>query len=321
MSTKNLTPSDTTSNDTEITTENTITLVVTHEHANNRLDTYLSDNFKDHSRTFFQKLIHQNLVKINGAVVTKDGHKVKEHDQVEVTFPQLQPMQGLPIDKDLGVWVLFEHSDFLVVYKPAGLMVHAAATSAHELTLVDWLINHFKEIAEVGQVERPGIVHRLDKDTSGLVLVPRNNQAHMIFSDMFKHRGIEKNYIAVVEGHPLDSGTMEFPIIRDPAQGHRMTHKITYGRPSVTHYKVAKYLKDAALVDVHPVTGRTHQIRVHFSAIKHPIVGDKIYGKASELITRQALHAYSLSFIYKDRYYSFSCGLPQDMQELIKKLS
>lgn len=158
-------------------------------------------------------------------------------------------------------------------------------------------------------------MHRLDKDTSGILLIARNSQAHIHFSNMFKDREMEKNYIALVEGHPFESGTIEYPILRDPAHGHRMTHKITYGKPSVTHYTVMEYLPASALMLVHPITGRTHQIRVHFSALKHSIIGDKLYGTASSFITRQALHAYSLSFTYKDHYYSFSSGMPKDMQE------
>lgn len=286
-----------------------------------RLDTYLHENIEGYSRTYFQKCIERGLVSLNGLVILKDGYKLKVNDQITLQFPEVKPLQGLKIDKELGVKVVFEHSDFLIVYKPAGLMVHAALSAdPNELTLVDWLIEHFNEIAQVGPSERPGIVHRLDKDTSGIILIARNTQAHIHFSNMFKDREMEKNYIALVQGHPFDSGTIEYPILRDPAQGHRMTHKITYGKPSVTHYKVIEYLPQAALMLVHPITGRTHQIRVHFAALKHSIIGDKLYGTASDVITRQALHAYSLSFMYKGQYYSFSHGIPYDMQKALMQI-
>lgn len=294
-------------------------LTVLTEDIGARLDLYLYEHIPGYSRTFFQKLIDQQLVSINNKIVDKHGYKVKANDHIQVVFPQAPEVPKLT-KADIGVRVLFEHPDFLVLYKPAGIMVHEAPSAGEQVTLVDWLKAHFQEIAQVGIAQRPGIVHRLDKDTSGVIIIARTTQAHIQLSDMFKNREMYKEYLAIVLGKPEQIGTIEYPIARDPKTGHRMTHKIAYGRPATTHYEIQKYMPEAALILAHPITGRTHQIRVHFSAIGHPLLADKLYGTSSELIGRQALHAHSLSFIYQGHYFSISYGLPSDMQQAIAQL-
>lgn len=303
-----------------ITPDSTVTFIASDLHDNQRIDSVLTNQFPAYSRTFFQENITKQWVKINNTIISKPSVRVKTLDSIEVYFPPVEQFSGLPLpETDLGVQVVYENDYFMVVYKPAGLIVHHSAHTT-TATLVDWLVNHFQELKTVGSAERPGIVHRLDKETSGILLVPKTNYAHMVLSDMFKNRKVQKTYIAAIQGIPAQSGTIDFPITRDPIHHHKMTHKIARGRESLTHYETERYFKDSALVHVFPVTGRTHQIRVHFTAIGHPIIGDKTYGCSSPLIERQALHAYSLSFIFLGKYYSFVYDIPEDMRRLIQQL-
>lgn len=285
-----------------------------------RIDRALTEHFPGYSRSYFQQLIQQNCVSLNGAVIRKSSMLVKAGDTVLVLFPAVKLPGALPISTDLGAKLLYEHEDFLIVYKPASLIVHAPNLYDQNPTLVDWLIHSFRELEKVGYADRPGIVHRLDKDTSGILIVPRNNSSHATFSALFQHRLIEKKYRALVSGHLDQKGTIDFTVGRDSVYKHKMAANVSQGRDALTHYTVIEYFKDTALIEVHPITGRTHQIRVHCSAIGHPIVGDTTYGTPHQDISRQALHAYQLSFTYKDIYYSFWHDMPIDMQELIAKL-
>lgn len=285
-----------------------------------RIDSFLSSHFSFYSRTFFQKLIDSNLVQINGNTITKASIILKNNDTVFVQFPPEFTSISKQIDGDLGVGTVYEHEHFLVINKPPYLSVHAPVKESNEITLVDWLVSKFQEIKTVGSLDRPGIVHRLDKNTSGLLLVSRNNYSHEILSNLFKNRLIKKTYQAVVKGNPAQEGTIEFPISRDPFNRTKMSHKYSSGRPAVTHYKVLEYFNDAALLELYPITGRTHQIRVHCAAIGHPLLGDIVYGTSSKLIKRQALHAYRLEFFLGDKQFSFNQELPLDFRELLNSL-
>lgn len=358
-----------------------------------RLDLFLADKFKDFSRSFLKKLIDQNKVKIDNKIINRSSFIVKPGNKLEIEFTDTRAVgEFLKLPKqDLGIRVLYETPSFLIVYKPAGILVHIPHTHSTEITLVDWLLNYFKDLEDQNSIFsiqkniqennssinanlstnkninfnnslssnynqnfyltnnsgdnlnsnlsnnasldynfranlsknflRPGIVHRLDKDTSGILVVAKTPQAQAYFSDLFKNRKIEKTYLAVVSGHPEKSGTIKSNIIRNQKHKQKMTISEIDGRTARTSWQVLEYLKDAALLEVKPFTGRTHQIRVHLESIGHPIIGDIVYGQKSDLINRQALHAYKLKFDFENIAYIFSWYMPKDMQELISKLS
>ncbi len=297
-----------------------INLVVQQEDSLKRLDSYLPEQFPKYSRTYFKKLIDDKAIKINQLITPKASYCVRVGDVIEFTFPAAQ-LVGLPLpEEDMGVKIVYEHSDFLIVYKPAGLIVHKPTSKSTIVSLVDWLVHKFKDLKDVGYEDRPGIVHRLDRDTSGLLIIPKKNHVHAIFADMFKNRTISKTYFAIIEGHPPAEGTIDYHITRHPALKHKMTHTFGYGRNATTLYKVDKYLTNSSLVEIKLITGRTHQIRVHFSASGHPLIGDSLYGSSSKFISRQALHAYRISFTYEDKYYSFCYDIPTDMKKLLSIL-
>lgn len=300
--------------------KNTFSIVVPQDQSPIRIDVFLTENFPDYSRSYFQKLISDQHVMVNEKPVKKNS-VLQPLDIISVIFPPITPLTtNKIIDKDLGVSIVYEHPQFLIINKPAGLVVHSPSHANNEITLVDWLINKFQELKDVGQPERPGIVHRLDKDTSGLMIIPRNNYAHLLFSRMFHERAIKKTYLAIVNGHPEKTGTIDLPISRDPHVPIKMTHRFNHGRNAVTHYTVLEYFKDTTYVRVEPITGRTHQIRVHFSAIGHPLLGDQLYGIKSSYIQRQALHAYSLAFTFENTPFEFHQLPPTDFQEALAEL-
>lgn len=293
-----------------------------------RIDKYLSEQFPFYSRNFFQHLITLNRVLINNKIIEKSSAPVQSNDIIDVTFP---PKRAVETDKiiaqDTNVSIVHEHEHFLILHKPAGLLVHPPTNLSDAVTLVDWVVHHYQTISDVGYVDRPGIVHRLDRDTSGLIVIPKTNYAHSVFGDMFRNRTIKKTYLAVVHGHPPKEGTVELLIGRDPITKTKMTTFQTpaqcatgKARTATSHYTVLEYFKDAALVEVRPVTGRTHQIRVHLTAIGHPLFGDHVYGKESSLIGRHALHAARLSFNFDGTDFSFSNDVPADFSQLLDKL-
>lgn len=302
---------------------------VTENDANQRLDKFISQQFPLYSRSFFQYLIQQGQVSINEKQIKKPGTSLKENDVITITFPEKKEIDKKEVLEEItGVEVIHEDPHFLILYKPAGIVVHKTSDKSTELSLVDWVLLHYKDIEGVGYIDRPGIVHRLDKNTSGLLIIPRTNFAHTTFGDMFRDRAIKKTYYAIVKGHPEQFGTIDFPIGRDPHNPTKMKAflkaEAAYSskkiRESVTHYKVKEYFDDAALVEINLETGRTHQIRVHFKAIGHPLIGDTTYGKESKKIKRQALHAQSLAFNFDNKNYQFSKDLPEDMKKLLKNL-
>jgi len=309
-----------------IPANSTFTLVVEPESASDRVDKYLSRQFPLYSRSFFQKLINDGYITINGAPLDKSSVKLKTDDTIVITFPEEPTVDLQEVkNRDLGIEIVYQGKHFLIIHKPANLLVHRASSKSGAITLVDWLLAHYKDIASVGYVDRPGIVHRLDKDTSGLLIIPLTNYAHSVFTDLFKNRTIQKTYYAIVHGHPPQSGTIDRAIGRHPVKRTSMkafdqsssNHGI---RHAITHYKVLEYYPEYALIQAKPVTGRTHQIRVHLASIGHPIVGDPIYGRKSKFIKRHALHAAGLFFTFDGTPYTFTLDLPDDMKKLIRQV-
>lgn len=329
-------------NSTIISPGSVITIQIPEGPGFSRVDTAMTTLLPSYSRNFLQHIIKEGYATLNGKPILKPSYPVKAFDILTITFPPKRAIEPITViemvkNKNLDIEVVFDHEHFLIVYKPANIMVHAPSERSMAVTLVDWLLVNYPGISHVGYSDRPGIVHRIDKDTSGLLVVPRTPYAHATFSKMFQERAIHKTYLAVVEGHPNRIGTIDIPIGRSP-QGNKMaafpeyTSLIDSGtcktgrrtrriRHAITHYTVKQYFEHNALIEATIVTGRTHQIRVHFASIGHSIVGDPIYGKKSKLIKRQALHAYKLSFAFSGKEYSFCKETPEDFQELLDSLS
>jgi 23S rRNA pseudouridine1911/1915/1917 synthase len=330
---------------TVIEPNSTLTLTVAEGMVPARLDAILVQLLPSYSRSFFHNMIKEGYVLLNDKKIVKPSWPTKPLDNIKINFPPKRVVETTAViemikSKNLDIEVIYEHEHFLIVYKPANIMVHAPSERSSAITLVDWLLVHYPDISQVGYSDRPGIVHRIDKDTSGLLVVPKTPYAHAIFSKLFKDHAIHKRYLAVVEGNPDQDGTIDIPIGRSP-QGNKMAafpeYKMSVNadnpivakslrcsrriRYAITHYHVKEYFAHAALIEATIVTGRTHQIRVHCAAIGHAIVGDPVYGKKSKFIKRQALHAYSLSFNFNGQAYSFCKDAPQDFQDLLMMCS
>lgn len=283
-----------------------------------RLDVVIFYKFPDYSRSYFKNLIDQELITINKTKKAKASYKIKENDFIEIKFPKVIQYDLTPMEVDFGIVDI--QPEFLIINKPAGLLVHPSEFSKSELTLVHGLMYKFKELKELNHSERPGIVHRIDRGTSGLMVVARNTKSQIRLSNMFKDRLIKKTYLAIVKGHLPKSGKIDLPIGRHPNKRYLMSHQSHNPKKALTYFKVLQYFKNESLVEVKIVTGRTHQIRVHMAAIGHGILGDDYYGYLSKIINRPALHAYKIAFNFKNKPYSYKQAVPNDFQKLIGSL-
>jgi 23S rRNA pseudouridine1911/1915/1917 synthase len=284
-----------------------------------RLDKYVCGHFPELSRARAQKLIADGHITVNGQSA-KPGLKLNTGDRLEIALPPAPSEQLVP--ESIPLNILYEDDDLLVVDKPAGLTVHPAPGHTSH-TLVNALLAHLPHLAGVGDSLRPGIVHRLDKDTSGLMLVAKNTKAQADLIGQFKSHAVSKAYLALVRGHLTpENGIIEADIGRDPRHRQKMA-VVEDGREARTDYQVIKYIRDYTLVEVRPETGRTHQIRVHLSAIGFPVVGDKVYGVRSPFVPRQFLHACRLGFSLPStgEYVEFKSGLPADLEKALKDIA
>jgi len=295
-------------------------LKVKKEDAGKRLDRFLVDALRNKfSRTFIKKLIDENNVLI-GNEETNPHHKVCEGEDIDITIPDAKPLNLVP--ENIPLEIVYEDDDLLVVNKPVGMSVHPVGSECSG-TLVNALLYHSKNLSGIGGTLRPGIVHRLDKDTSGLLVVAKNDKAHINLSGQFKNRTTKRKYIAVVKGVvQLDNGRIELPIARRKKDITKMGISFTDEKKknAITTYKVLKRMKDFTVLELALETGRTHQIRVHLSHIGHPIVGDRLYG-SSQGLNRQALHAKTLGFFHpiSKKFMEFDSPIPLDIEQLIAR--
>lgn len=283
-----------------------------------RLDKYLTQVLPEFSRAHLRRLIEQGYVLVNGQR-TKASQRLTTSDRITVEIP---PSPGHPMPEPIPLAVIYEDQDVMVIDKPAGLTVHPAPGHPGH-TLVNAILAHCPGLTMSDDVMRPGIVHRLDKDTSGLIVIAKNDFAREYLAAQFKSRTVTKGYLVLVKGRlSPEQGIIEAPIGRDPDCRRRMA-VVQFGKQAVTEYQVREYLDDYTLLDVSPVTGRTHQIRIHLSAIGCPVIGDPTYGVKSAHLDRQFVHAYRLGFRLPStrQYHEFVSPLPADLEQALKYLA
>ncbi len=303
-------------------------LIATSKDAGRRLDLFLAEHFPELSRTRIQELIREGHVRVEGQSA-KVSHRVAGGENVEMEVPPRPAPEALP--EDLPLELLYVDDDFVIVNKHAGMVVHAGAGHASG-TLVNALLHRLGKLSAAGGALRPGIVHRLDRETSGAMVVARNDRAHQHLSEQFRSRNVRKIYVALVHGKmPHDSGTITLPISRDPRRRTRMTARAKKGRHARTDWRVVARLDLYTLVEAVLHTGRTHQIRAHFSAIGHPVVGDTLYGAPQELragkrkfalLERNFLHAARIGFTHPSSgaWMEVRAPLPKDLRVYFEQL-
>ena len=284
-----------------------------------RLDTYLSNNLSDFSRSKISKLIKNNNILVNGKTI-KSGYIIKEGDIIEINYEE-EVMDVVPEKMDLDI--VYEDDDVIVVNKANGVVVHPAVGNNHG-TLVNGLMYHSNSLSSVNGEFRPGIVHRIDAYTTGLLMVAKNDKAHDILARQLEKKTTTRVYYALVWGVITnDTGTIDAPIGRDSNDRKKMAVTDINAKEAITHFKVLERYKNATLIEVKLETGRTHQIRVHMNYIGHPVVNDPVYGRRKIIDeTGQCLHAKTLGFIHptKNEYMEFDSNLPNCFTNILEKL-
>lgn len=300
--------------------------IVVHQFQSNtpqRLDTFLVARLPDFSRSRIQRLIRETLVTINGECARKSGQMVDRGSIVEVRIPPIQPSKVRP--ENIPLEIIFENEDVLVVNKPAGMVVHPSAGHPSG-TLVNAALAYAPEMEGIGGEHRPGVVHRLDKDTSGVILLAKNDRTHQYLQNQFRNRLVRKKYLALVDGSPPTSqGKVVASIGRHNHDRKKMTIVSSpKGRNAVTEFLSIEAFEDHTLLEVHPITGRTHQIRLHLAFLGCPVVGDRTYGlrKPSLRIKRQFLHAAAIkiNLIGESIPATFSAPLPNELTHVLNNL-
>lgn len=288
-----------------------------------RLDKFLVGLLQEFSRSRIQALISDGFVEVNGRAAKKAGQTLESGSNVTVRI--LPPAPTELLAEKIPLDILFENEDLIVVDKPAGMVVHPAAGHASG-TLVNAMLGYDPEIEGIGGEERPGVVHRLDKETSGLILLAKNERAHRWLQDQFRLRKVEKTYLALVDGKPpTPTGRVETYIGRDPSHRKRMANvPESWGREAISEYKTIESFRNHTLLEFHPFTGRTHQIRLHCAFLGCPIVGDEVYGrkKPSVEIDRHFLHAYRLKIVLPGEKETrlFEAPLPEELGRVLGSL-
>lgn len=288
-----------------------------------RLDKFLVTCLPEFSRARLQGLIADGFVSVNGVLAKKSGQTLEPGSEIEVRIPPPVP-SGLT-GEDIPLDIIFENDDLIVVNKPAGMVVHPAAGHASG-TLVNAVLGYDPDLEGIGGEERPGLVHRLDKETSGLIILAKNERAHNWLQDQFRLRTVEKTYLALVDGKPpTPAGRVEAAIGRDQKQRKKMAVVSPgKGREAVSEYKTLETFKEHTLLEFHPLTGRTHQIRLHCAFLGCPIVGDSIYGRRnpSVNIDRHFLHAYRLKILLPDEKEprTFEAELPDELKNALEEV-
>lgn len=290
--------------------------------AGKRLDAFLHERLPEFSRSRLQSWIKDQRVAVGGRHV-RPSYLLRGGEEVQVEPADLPPLKAVP--EDLPVNILYEDEDVIVVDKPAGMVIHAGAGHSRG-TLVNALLHRFEKLSTGSGDLRPGIVHRLDKETSGVLVVARTDKAHQALASQFRNREVEKRYFALVHGRMKTSaGRITTPIHRDPVRRTRMTAKIAAGRSALTEYRVLEELGTLSLLEVRIGTGRTHQIRVHLSSIRHPVVGDRLYGAPANIpglptLSRFFLHAHRLRFALPSTgdLLTVESPLPVELREFLQ---
>ncbi len=296
--------------------------VVAPEDAGVRIDRYLSDQCQDISRSYLQKLLKEQSVLVEEKPV-KSNYKVNKGDRISLTLPEIREPEIVP--EDIPLDIIYEDKDIILINKPKGMVVHPAA-GHYNGTLVNGLMSHCRsELSGINGVMRPGIVHRIDMDTTGVLIVCKNDMAHNSISEQLKEHSITRRYAAIVHGVLKDDeGTINAPIGRHPIDRKKMSINEKNGRDAITHYRVLERFRQYTYIECQLETGRTHQIRVHMASTGHPLLGDSVYGpaKCPFRLNGQTLHAGVLGIIHPrtGEYMEFTAPLPDYFEELLRKL-
>lgn len=297
-------------------------IIIVSENDNNRIDKYLADKLEGFTRNNIQNLIDKGNVTVNGKVV-KSNYKPRCNDEIKVVIPEPIILDVVP--QDIPLDIVYEDDDVLVINKPQGMVVHPACGN-YEGTLVNALLNYCKDsLSEINGVIRPGIVHRIDKDTSGLLLVAKSNRAHLSLAEQIKEHSARREYLALTIGEIKEDGTINAPIGRSEKDRKKMAVTQKNSRDAVTHYHVREKYEGYTLLECKLETGRTHQIRVHLASIGKPILGDSVYGPKKQKfnLNGQMLHAYKIGFKHPvtGETMSFTKEPPEYFLNILGKLS
>lgn len=290
---------------------------IIHYGAEARLDHCLRAFLLDYSRTFLEKLIEDGFVMVNNRVIVKSAAKVKEGDHVTIRIPSSDLMMPAPLD----IEIIFEHEDFIILNKPAGVLTHPSVTAMQTPSVLSAIYQRIEGFADFNDISRPGIVHRLDKDTSGVLIVAKNPKAFHRFGEIFQQRRIHKYYLTVVAGIPQKNNIfINKPIGRDPRNPKRMTLWGIAAKEAKSEVTLVESFVKSSLLRVQILTGRTHQIRVHLASQQLFVLGDETYGAVTPLISRQALHAHQVKFMYNGKSFEFYAPVPDDFTKLVDSL-